>query len=155
MSSQALLLKYSGTQVVPTDLTGDFKTDRIKIFGKGGFIRDKPLVKALMMLCGYLKAEAYVTPDETFQDQIVPIYDGRKSRFWFIQWCSALMARVTNYFQALLGVRDEDRDAIKQDIDAIIDEFLSRRNPRYDVKLTITFDDTTPAYTVELEVYMA
>jgi len=147
------ILYYEAEHVVTAMLTGDYKTDRELIFGKGGFIKDKPLIKALMMITGYLKSKYYVTPDEQFEDEIVSIYDGKISRYWFIELASALMARVTNYFQALQGVRDEDKESIKTDIENIISEFLAHRNPAYTVNFIITFDDTKPSYTVTLEVY--
>ena len=148
------LLYYQATHAVNVTLTGDYKTDREKIFGSGGFIKDAPLVKAVMMLCGYLKAKAYVTPEETFKDKIVSIYDDVYGKFFFIEVLSALMSRVTNYFQALQGVRDENLEDIKNDINAIINELIIRlKKEKYYVNFKIEFDDVTPSYTVTLEIY--
>jgi len=149
-----LILRYQGKQEVNVTLTGDYKTDRELIFGKGGFIKDKPLVKAIMMICGYLKSKHYVTPEETFEDKIVDVYQNNVGEWFFIEITSALMARVTNYFQSLQGVRDEDRENIKNDINGIIDELIKRlKKENLDINFTIEFDDINQTYTVTLEVY--
>ena len=148
------LLYYHAYQEVDVTLTGDFKTDRELIFGRGGFIKDAPLVKAVMMITGYRKARYYVTPDETFEDQIQSIYATAHGRYMFIELASALMARVTNYFQALQGLWDEDPEEIKSDIDAIIDEMVYRlANPNYLVIFKVYLYDSPPAYEVLVEVY--
>ena len=95
------ILYYKGEQVIDVTLTGDYESDRKMIFGEGGFIKDKPLVKAVMCICGYKKVKAYITND-ILQGEPIPIYNGINSRFMLIEVLSALMARVTNYFQACL-----------------------------------------------------
>jgi len=148
------ILRYQGTQTISATLTGDYKTDRELIFGSGGFIKDKPLVKAIMMLCGYLKSKYYVTSEETFEDKIIDVYQNDVGKWFFIEVTSALMARVTNYFQSLQGVRDEDREEIKNDINGIIDELIIRlKKEDRDINFSIEFDDENQAYTVMLEVY--
>ena len=150
----APILRYQGSQTITVSLTGDYKTDRELIFGKGGFIKDKPLVKATMMICGYLKSKYYVTPEEIFEDKIIDIYQNDVGKWFFIEITSALMARVTNYFQSLQGVRDEDKESIKNDINAIIDEMIKRlKKEDIDINFIIEFDDINQTYTVTLEVY--
>ena len=152
------ILKYRGFQVVNVTLTGDYETDRNLIFGKGSAIKNKPLVKAVMMICGYHQAKAYVTPDEEFEDKIVSIYSVEKpriyGRYFFIEVLSALLARVTNYFQAIQGVRDEDPEYIKQDIDMIIDELIYRlAYPSYKVYFKVNLYEDPPMYEVEVEIF--
>ena len=148
------LLYYHAYQEVDVTLTGDFKTDRELIFGRGGFIKDAPLVKAVMMITGYRKARYYVTSDETFEDQIQSIYATAHARYMFMELASALMARVTNYFQAIQSVRDEDPLEIKMDINSIIDELIQRlRDPRYNITFKVYLYDSPPAYEVLVEVY--
>ena len=153
-----LLLRYKGIQTVDISLTGDYKTDRELIFGKGGFIKDTPLVKAIMMITGYVQAKAYVKPDETFEDKIVSIYSITKprtyGRYFFIEVLSALMARVTNYFQAIQGVYDEDPEEIKADINAIIDELIYRlKDPKYNITFKVYLYDSPPSYEVLVEIF--
>jgi len=147
------ILYYKGEQVIDVTLTGDYENDRKIIFGEGGFIKDKPLVKAVMCICGYKKVKAYITND-ILQGEPIPIYNGINSRFMLIEVLSALMARVTNYFQAIQGVRDENPDDIKNDINNIINELIiGLKKPEYDVSFTINFFDSPLKYEVIVEVY--
>jgi len=135
-------------------LTGDFKTDRELIFGRGGFIKDKPLVKAVMMISGYIKSKYYVKPDEEFIDQPVSLYGKKYGRYFFIEVLSALMARVTNYFQAVQGVRDEDPEEIKADINAIIDELIyGLKDPKYNIVFRVYLYNSPPSYEVFVEIF--
>ena len=147
-----LILHYSGTQVVDVTLTGDYKTDRELIFGKDSWIKDKPLIKAIYLMLGYTKFKYWITPDEEFTDIIVETYP--KPRYaWAFAWISALIARVTNYFQVLQGVREEDKNTVLNDINFIISTLLSYKLPQYDINFIINFDDINSSYTVILDIY--
>jgi len=151
---EKLLLRYHASQSIDVELTGDYKTDRELIFGKGGFIKDKPLVKAVMMISGYIKSKYYVKPDEEFIDQPVSLYGKKYGRYFFIEVLSALMARVTNYFQAIQGVYDEDPEEIKADINAIIDELIYRlKDPKYNITFKVNLYDSPPSYEVFVEIF--
>ncbi|RLE37483.1 hypothetical protein DRJ17_06490 [Candidatus Woesearchaeota archaeon] len=148
------LLHYHAVHQINVSLTGDFKTDRELIFGRRAFIKDAPLVKAVMMICGYIKAKAYITPQEEFADKIVSIYGDKYGKYFFIEVLSALLARVTNYFQAIQGVRDEDPEYIKQDINMIINELIYRlANPNYEVKFVVKLYEYPQQYEVLVEIF--
>jgi len=149
-----LVLRYHAYKEIDVQLTGDYKTDRELIFGRGGFIKDSPLVKAVMMITGYVKSKYYVKPDEEFSDKIVSIYGDKYGRYFFIEVLSALMCRITNYFQAIQGVRDEDPLEIKMDINSIIDELIQRlRDSRYNITFKVYLYDSPQAYEVLVEIY--
>jgi len=153
-----LLLRYEGMQTIDVSLTGNYKTDRELIFGKGGFIKDTPLVKAIMMITGYVQAKAYVKPDEIFEDKIVSIYSIEKprtyGRLFFNELTNALLVRVTNYFQAIQEVRDEDPEYIKSDIENLINELIyNLKDPKYEVVFKVNLYDNPPSYEALVEIY--
>jgi len=147
-----LVAKYIGEQIINVSLTGDYKTDRKLIFGKGGFIKDKPLIKALMIICGYKNVVGYITPDEYFEGEPVSIYGDKYGKLWFIEVASALLARVTNYYEAIQGVRDENPEDIVADISYLIKELIvDKQLPIYITKFTL--DLLSDRYRVSVEIY--
>jgi len=155
---KVLLLKYRAIQKINVVLTGDYKTDRELIFSKGGFIKDTPIIKAIMMITGYVQARGYVKVGEIFEDKIVSIYSEEQprtyGRLFFYELVNALLARITNYFQVLQGVREESLEEIKQEIELILNILTQQlKIPKYDVVFKVDLYDTPPSYEVLVEIY--
>ena len=120
-----LLTHYKSTQIIDVQLTGTYKIDREKIFGSKSAIKNTPLIKSLMIICGYINVIGYIEEDEEYSGKPVAVYGKIPSRYMFIELASALMARVTNYYQAIQGVRNEEPDNIINDIKDIITELIT------------------------------
>jgi len=147
------IVYYHAYQYIDVELTGDYETDRELIFGRGGFIKDSPLVKAVMIICGYENVRYYITENEIYYGKPVSIYNGENGRYMFIEVLSALMARITNYFQAIQGLWNEDPDTIKQDIAYIIEEMIyNLAKQQYNVIFHIYLYDSPPSYEVLVEI---
>lgn len=74
-----------------------------------------------MMIYDYKKAKGHVEENEYFIDKIEGIIKGQLGKYWFIEVATALIARVTNYYQSLYGYYNEELpEEIKDDINKLI-----------------------------------
>jgi len=151
LNTNEVTLYYASNQQVELPVSEDYKTAREQIFGEGGFLKDKPAIKSSELTVGKKRIKYYIAEEEIFWDTLIEIFPKNTRDFMMFPLKDCLIARITNYFQAISGVRDENPLDIWKDINITIYRYIQNcREKNKNAYLEINFINNK--YTVSLSV---
>lgn len=147
-----VLLFYNGLEYVYETMTGNYREDRIKIFGEGAYIKDHPPFIASESITEGIRARGYVRPQDVFIDVIDTVFPRNVSKLMRFPLKDLLMCRITNGIEVLQGVRQgETIEDVIRDINETMYGYIqrTRRDDRNAyVEVWIGIDNNTTYYSI-------
>ena len=126
-----VLLHYEGDRYVQLPVSEDYKTAREQIFGKGGFIKDTPNIKASELITKRKRIRYYITENEIFIDLIDTVFPENIKRYMSGILKDATLTLITNAFQKLSINDTEGAKECINDLNNTIQGYIDRTRRKY------------------------